>query len=437
VEEKSIVIFWFIVYFMITSMFLTCHFAIYIKVLRMTSRERIVSTLHHKTPDRVPIDLGGMDSTGAIAPAYRKLKQYLGLPDGDIKISTPMGQEVLVDDSVLRAVHADVKRLALGPQNWKKSTVSDGTPCLVPEKWEDTLESDGSRVVRDSEGRIIAKMPKGGYYFDKVFYPLAKCTSVHDLDQYQKYFDTADYPAYLDEEYSSFAERGKEMFEKTEYAIFGILGTHVFAMGQALRGWDQFLVDLISNPVLTDGILDKLMDVATDRFDKFNAAVGKFVHVINVNDDLGTQTGPFMSVDLYRKRIKPFHKKLFRYIKEHSTMHLFLHSDGSIAEFIPDLIDCGLDILNPVQFTARNMDINYLKKEYGQDLTFWGGGCDTQTTLPLGNPRTIKNEVKHQLDVLAKGGGYVFAQVHNIQEEVPAENVMAMYEAVWEWNEGK
>lgn len=400
----------------------------------MTSRKRILKALQHQEPDRVPIDFGGMDSTGATAPAYRKLKKYLGIPEGDIKIMTPMGQEVIIDEQVLHAVHADVKRLAIEPVEWKKSTMSNGNPCLVPAKWEDRLEPDGSRVVVDDEGRIIAKMPKGGHYFDKVYYPLAGCSSVNELDKYQKYFDTADFPVYLDEDFSSLAKRGKDISEKSDFAIFGLFGAHIFAMGQALRGWDQFLIDLINNPLLAEGIMNKLVEVAIERFDKFNEAVGEYVHVINVNDDLGTQTGPFMSLDLYKKRVKPYHKKLFRYIKEHSKISLFLHSDGSVAEFIPDLIDCGIDILNPVQFTARNMDVTYLKKEFGKDLTFWGGGCDTQTTLPLGTPCAVKHEVLHQLEILAKGGGFVFAQVHNIQEEVPPENVMAMYEAVWEWN---
>lgn len=403
----------------------------------MNSRERVLAALEHKEPDRVPIDFGAMDSTGATAVAYRKLRVSLEIDTEEIRVLTPMGQEIIVDDLALHTLGADVKKLAIEPANWKLSTMTDGSPCLVPEMWDDQLLPDGSRVVKNDEGRIIAKMPKGGYYFDRVFYPLAGCSNIRDLDKYQKYFDAVDWSPIYDEDFSHLSRRAKDLYENTDFALFGLFGAHIFAAGQALRGWDQFLIDLMDNPILAEGIMDKLVDAHIEHFNAFHGAVGNYIQIINVNDDLGTQTGPFLSPELYRKRVKPYHKKLFRHIKDHCHAYLFLHSDGAIRPLIPDLIECGIDILNPVQFTARDMDSAGLKKDFGRDLTFWGGGCDTQSTLPLGNPDAVKAEVKRQLDILAPGGGYVFTQVHNIQEEVPPRNVVAMYEAVREWEESR
>jgi len=167
--------------------------------------------------------------------------------------------------------------------------------------------------------------------------------------------------------------------------------------------------------------------------ENYAKAVGPYVQIINVNDDLGTQTGPMLSPRLYRQRVKPYQQKLYEYVKSHFDGHLFLHSDGSVYSLIPDLIEIGADILNPVQFSAANMDARKLKVEFGKDLTFWGGGCDTQAVLPYGTPQQVRDEVRRHIEELAPGGGFVFNKVHNIQADVPPENVIAMYAAVAEF----
>lgn len=180
--------------------------------------------------------------------------------------------------------------------------------------------------------------------------------------------------------------------------------------------------------------MENLTNIFIKRFDKYNQAVGEYVQIVNVNDDLGMQDGPQISPELYRRIVKPYQNRLYQYIKKISKVYLFLHTDGSVYDFIPDFIEIGVDILNPVQFNCKNMELKRLKREFGKNIVFWGGGCDTQKILPYGSPDEVKKHVKECMGELAPGGGFVFNQLHNIQADVPPENVMAMYEAVKEWS---
>ncbi|MBU4290007.1 MAG: uroporphyrinogen decarboxylase family protein [Verrucomicrobia bacterium] len=207
---------------------------------------------------------------------------------------------------------------------------------------------------------------------------------------------------------------------------------HVFAAGQLLRGFEQFMMDLLADPDMAQCIMRHLADTFITRFDRFYAAIGPYIQIVNVNDDLGTQAGPQLSPELYRKMVKPYQQKVYRHIKQHPGLFLFLHTDGAVRDLIPDFMEMGVDILNPVQFTCARMDLKELKAEFGRDIAFWGGGCDTQTILPTASPARVKEHVKTCLDILMPGGGFVFNQLHNIQPDVPPENIMAMYEAVHE-----
>ncbi|MCK4244083.1 MAG: hypothetical protein KAX20_00490 [Candidatus Omnitrophica bacterium] len=194
------------------------------------------------------------------------------------------------------------------------------------------------------------------------------------------------------------------------------------------------MVDLISNQKIARCIMENLVNTFIERFNRYNAAIGKYIQIINVNDDLGMQDGPQISPASYRKMVKPYQKRLYQHIKKNSNLYLFLHTDGSVYEFIPDFIEMGVDILNPVQFTAKDMGLEKLKKEFGRDISFWGGGCDTQNALPSATPQEVKKHVRECISILAPGGGFVFNQIHNIQADVPPENIMAMYEAVKEYS---
>jgi uroporphyrinogen decarboxylase len=397
----------------------------------LTSQERVLTALAHKEGDRVPIDLGGMDSTTIMGAAYTRLKEYLGIEGGHTRLHT-FELISLVEEPVRKWARADVVPIPLLPHKWKPWTLSDGSECEIPDRWNPEQSPDGSWVMRDPTGAVVARMPKGGFFFDAVNPPLAGCETVADLGKYSEVFTSADWPFWVDDTFEDLRERGRRLREQTDAAIMGNFAVHILAGGQGLRGYDTFLLDLVLNPKLAEAVMGRLAEVYMERFDPYIEAVGPYVDVINVNDDLGAQDRPLMSPKTYRELVKPYQRKVYEYIHSRTDAKLFLHSDGAIRDIIPDLIEIGVDILNPLQYSAIGMDAADLKREFGEDLTFWGGGVDTQRVLPYGSPDQVRDEVRRQLDVLMPGGGYVFNTVHNILHEVPAENIVAMYETIWE-----
>jgi uroporphyrinogen decarboxylase len=396
----------------------------------MTSRENIITTLSHKEPDKISIDLGGMDSTGIHGIAYNRFKKYLGINKGSTKIFDPYQQVAKVEIEVLEKIKGDVIPIIIEPKRWKKSILKDGSDCEIPEKWNEVVKSNGEKVAVDSNGNEIAVMPVEGYYFEPINPPYATATSISDIENNLGPIKNFDWPSFADETYKDLENKARYLYDNTNYALMGNFCAHIFAGGQLLRGFEQFMEDLIINPAIAECIMENLTNSFIERFKKYNSAIGKYVQIINVNDDLGTQEALQISPKMYRKMIKPYHKRLYQFIKKNWNGYLFLHSDGNIYEIIPDLIEIGVDIINPVQYTAKDMDCKRLKKEFGDRLSFWGGGCDTQKVLPFGTCSQVKEEVKKQIDILAPGGGFVFCQVHNIQYDIKPENIMAMYEAV-------
>ncbi len=401
---------------------------------RMNRRERVLATLNHQEPDRVPIDLGGSDASGITAIAYNNLKCHLGLKEGKTRVFDPYQQIVDVEEEVLKIVRSDTRSIMIQPRNWKQGTLPDGSDCEIPEKWNPRYREDGSQVVLNDRGEIIAIMPTTGLYFEPVHAALKDCQRINDLDRYREEIDSFDLPAYLDQAFEEVGETARQIRRGSDYLLVGgNFAAHVLAASQILRGWDVFLLDLLEQPAFAEALMDRLVEAYCERFDRYWNCLGQYLDVVVVSDDLGTQTAPILSPELYRKRIKPHHTRLYAHIKKKSGAYLFMHSDGSIHRLIPDLIEAGIDILNPVQASAAEMDTEKLKKEFGDVLVFWGGGCDTQRILPNGTRQEIRDEVKHRIDGLAPGGGFVFTQVHNILPDVPPENIMAMYEAVWEF----
>ncbi len=394
----------------------------------MNSRERVVMALDHKEPDRVPIDLGAMMSTGITGIAYNKLKAYLGIRGGRTRMYD-LGQQLAEPErEILERIHADVLPLLISePKSWKPSVLPDGSPCEVPTWFNPEREPDGSLVLRDEEGRIVSRMPKDGYYFDGVYHPLADVSSIRELESYSFYTP-------IDQEtLDDLRARAKRLYETTDYAIMLNGAGSIYEWAQTLRGWDVFMMDLAGDPKFASALLAKLTEANIRRLEQILPVVEGYIQVIQVGDDLGMQSGPQLSPRLYRKVVKPWHKELYRYIKAHTSARIFLHTCGSVYAFIPDFIEMGVDVLNPVQVSAKDMDTSRLKREFGRDIAFWGGGCDTQQVLPFGTPEEVREEVRRRIEDLAPGGGFVFNQVHNIQVRVPPENIMAMYEAVWEY----
>jgi len=396
----------------------------------MTPRERILCALHHREPDRVPVDLGGTESSGITGIAYKRLKQKLCIEGGRIQIFDLMQQIAEVEKPVVERVGADTLPLLIEPKSWKSWALPDGSECEIPQKVHIEELKGGDTVIVAEDGTPVMKRPKGGYYFDSIFHPLEEAEDEKDIDKGMPFFRSMDMPWYNDEGFDGLKKKARRLYEETSRAVVGNLWVHLLAAGQDLRGYENFMVDLVINKRLAHRLLERQLEAYLPRIDRYIDAVGGYVDIIQVNDDLGSQNGPIMRPELYREMIKPYHKRLWHYIKKKSKKPLLLHSCGSVYGLIPDIIECGIDALNPVQVTAADMDTARLKREFGSELVFWGGGCDTQKVLPHGTVQQVREEVRRRIDDLAFGGGFVFCQVHNIQPDVPPENIVAMYEEI-------
>ncbi len=391
----------------------------------MTPRERVITALEHKGGDRVPVDLGAMLSTGIMGIAYNKLKNYLGVNSGRTRMYD-LGQQLAEPEiEILEEIGADVLPLFISePKIWKPSKLPDGSLCEVPESFNPEVLPDGSKVLRDDVGHIIAKMPKNGYYFDSVYHPLESINTIEELEKHNFYLP-------IDKDtLNNLHKRTKNLYENTDYALMLNGAGGIYEWAQGLRGWGQFMMDLAGNPEFAGALLDKLVEANIQRLEQVLPVVKGYVQIVQTGDDLGIQAGPQLSPKLYKEVVKPRHKRLYQYLREHTDAYIFIHTCGSVYEFIPDFIEMGIDILNPVQVSAKDMDTKKLKDEFGKEVTFWGGGCDTQKVLPFGTPSEVKEEVRKRINDLAPDGGFVFTQVHNIQAGIPPENIMAMYEAV-------
>jgi len=401
----------------------------------MTSRERVLTTLSHTEPDRVPVDLGGMDSTGILGIPYAKFRRLLGITEGLPRMYEPEQQIAQVEHEVLERIHGDVLPILPMPTAWREGHLQNGERCLYPAGFEPEVLPDGGWCFRNERGEITSQMPVGCSSFKPVRGPLAEVRAVAQLDGYADVIAGVDGHEYADETDEELRARVKSLHDETGYILMLNLEGHIFAAAQILRGWTNFMMDLAAEPKLAEALMDRIVEVQFRRFDKLFAAVGQYCHVVQVADDLGMQTGTQLSPEAYRKHVKPRQRELYQYVKKQSGLPLFLHTDGSVYDILPDLIEIGVDILNPVQVTARDMDSAKLKKEFGDVLVFWGGGCDTRQVLPFAKPQDVRDEVKRRIDDLAPGGGFVFTHIHNIQPEVPPENIMAMYEAVEEFGQ--
>ncbi len=375
----------------------------------MNPRERVLCSLAHKEPDRVPLDIGGSDVTGLHRDTYTNLARFLGIPD-DVRIWESVQQVALPQEEMLAQLEVDVRPV------FPHATDSSELP----------LQGEGERLTFRDEWGVKWAMPKrGGLYFDIVEHPLADACAASDLAGYP-WPDGSD-PARL----RGLREYAVNVAASTQAALTLVpVYGGIFESAFWLRGFEDFYRDLGSNSPLVEAILDATLQFRLDYWGRALEEVGDFIDVVVEYDDLGHQSGLLISPDMYRRYLKPRHKQLFEFIKGRSHAAVLLHTCGAIYELIPDLIETGVDILNPIQVSAGKMgDTRKLKQEFGTELAFWGGGVDTQSVLPRGTPQQVKDEVRRRIEDLAPGGGYVFAAVHNIQPDVPPENIMAMGEA--------
>jgi len=381
----------------------------------MNSRQRLITALAHREPDRVPIDLGGTDVTSICKGAYLDLMAYLGRDPGQVELVNLVEQLPRLDDAFLdEVIRSDTRQVR------EKGGSS----------WQLQIEDDGRYLNYTSEWQIGLRMPKeNGHYFDLVGFPLKEPTQ-QTLESFA-WPDPAD-PA----RWQNLDEETRRLYESTSYGlVIGcVFGGGVFEFPQYLRGMQTYLMDLVANPDFADALMERITEIMCEAYRQMLLKVGPYVQVVSVCDDLATQLGPMISPEIYRKRIKPLQKRLIEVVKAHSQAHVLYHGCGATRVFLPDLIEIGVDILNPVQVNARGLeDTAELKRTFGKELTFWGGVCDTQHVLPFGTPQEVREETRRRLDDLMPGGGFVAAPIHNIQDGVPPENIIAMYETIHEF----
>lgn len=379
----------------------------------MNSRERLNLSLNHKEPDRIPFDLGATVLTSIHHKSYRELRRHLGLPDVEPRIVDIFQQIVVVDDDLRDRLKVDVRDVA--PRSSATFRI-------------DIKEMEGYTYFYDEWG-IGWKMPKeGGWYYDMFDHPLKGAQTTADIDRYP-WPDPVD-PA----RFAGMAARARHAAEVEGQGVFmGGLCAGIMEMAAWMRGFDNYFADFANNEKLLVYLMEKVMELKMAYWERALAEVGEYVDVVGEADDFAGQFRMLISPRMYRRIVKPLHKKLFDFIHARTKAKVFFHSCGSIRPVIGDLIEIGVDVLNPIQVSATGMDSAELKQEFGDDIVFWGGAVDTQRVLGSGTPEDVRADVRRRINDLAPGGGFVFATVHNIQGNVPAENIMAMWETLQEY----
>ncbi len=380
-----------------------------------TSYQRVKTALDHREPDRIPFDLGGSVLTGMHEQTYRKLRAHLGLPEVRIEIQDVHQQLALVDEDIKQRLGVDVYGISPGgPQGYRMPFWSEG----------------GYDKIRDEWGIEWWKPQDGGLYYDMRGHPLAEIESPADLARFK-------FPDPLDAgRYEGMADRADHLINTQQVAtILGRNAPGIFEIALWLRGFENFYCDMLANLPLAEAVMDMVCEIKMKYWARALAEVGENVLIVSEADDLASQDRLLVSPETYRQLIKPRHTRLFAFIRQQAAtdVKIFYHCCGAVAELIPDLIESGIDILNPVQVNAAGMDTKELKRRFGRDLTFHGGGVDTQHVLPRGTPQQVRDEVKRRIDDLAPGGGFIFSPVHNVQADVSPENYMAMWEALQEF----
>jgi len=338
------------------------------------------------------------------------------LADPDPEVIARLGGDVVQANRLFPAFGIPIDR-------WRPSKLADGSDCLVPEHYRPVQNAKGDFDILDAEGNVISRMPNGGFYFDMIQHRF------EDIEQPEE-VDGIRFAPMSEKEMDFIEQECRTLYETTDKAILFAYGGNVFEQGQTDFGFETFFCDLAANQEMLHRWFERLTDCYITELKALMPRIAKYIDVIQMGDDLGTQLTTQISPAMYREMIKPYHAKVYRFIRDnYPEVKVFLHSCGAIYDLIPDLIDAGVEILNPIQISANGMDPHRLKREFGADLTFWGGGANMQTFVPTATLDQIRSHVKELIDIFYQGdGGYVFTQIHNIQYNVEPEKILAIYE---------
>ncbi len=381
--------------------------------MKLTSRERVLKALNHEQVDRLPIDIGGIHNISSLhIAAYEKLLKHLG-HNSETKLSSLLSQTAFLDDYMRQRFKVDCYPLYRTPEEIGYDIKSEG---------------DGATYYIDEWG-IKWRCAAGAPYYEAVGHPLDNCT-LEDIENF-------DWPDPNDgSQWERFGQKAKYLYEHTEYAIVvnGPLYGGIYVPAQWLMGSEYFFIKMVTEPELIEAILDKIVAYHIGQWSIILDQVGEYAQVVVLSDDLGTETAPLMDVKLYRKLIKPAQEKVISFIKSKADVKIVYHCDGAVSEFIEDFIEIGIDAWNPVQVSARGLDdTKELKRMYGERLTFWGATCESQSILAHKSAEEIRLEVKRRIDDLGDHGGLILSSIHNIQKDVPPENIVVFYDALYEY----
>jgi hypothetical protein len=417
----------------------------------MSSKTRVETSLRHQTPDALPIDFGSTAVTGIHVSAVAALRDYYGLEKRPVKVHEPYQMLGLLDEDLKQAIGVDVegvfgRETLFGFRNdrWKPFTMYDGLEVLVSEEFRTATDARGDTLIfpkGDASVSPSGRMPKGGYFFDSII-------RQEPIDEDQ--LDPRDNL----EEFSELTEKDLEEIEidvkrasSTRRAVIANFGGTAFGdialvpgpslrHPKGIRDIAEWYISVKVRPDYLHEVFSSQCEIALGNLERIHARVGDVVDAVLIcGTDFGTQTSAFCSVTTFRELWFPYYKKVNDWIHRNTAWKTFKHSCGSVERFIPSLVECGFDILNPVQCSAANMEPDRLKDRYGKDLVFWGGGVDTQKTLPFGNPEQVRGEVLRRCEIFGRDGGFVFNSIHNIQARTPVENIVAMIDGVHEFNE--
>lgn len=415
----------------------------------MTSRERVLTALAHREPDHIPIDFGATAVTGMHVSCVAALREYYGLEKRPVKVHEPYQMLGLIDEDLKAVLGIDTEGVftrktlfGFENKNWKPWRTPQGLEVLVPEDFRTTVDENGDILIYpegDTSAPPSGRMPRDGYFFDTIIrQPPIDDANLNPEDNCEEFtlLEEADLEHYR-QAVTEAAKTGRAVVAALPGTAFGdiaLVPAPFLKYPKGIRDVAEWYISLRTRRDYIHAVFSRQCEIALENLARLHAVIGDQVDVVFVcGTDFGTQTSAFCSVETFRELWLPYYKRINDWIHSHTRWKTFKHSCGSVERFIPSFIEAGFDILNPVQCSAAHMDPEHLKSTYGDHIVFWGGGVDTQRTLPFGTPQQVREEVLKRCEIFSKNGGFVFNTVHNIQANTPVENIVAMIQAVHEF----
>lgn len=419
----------------------------------MKSRQKLSDALNHKQAAQIPIDFGGTMCSGMHVTCVAALREYYGLAKMPVKIHEPFQMLGYIEDDLKNILGVDVE--AVNPRNnmfgfpntnWKEWRLDNGLEVLVPGKFNTSKDSEGNTFIYPEGDMTVppsGRMPYGGYYFDAIIRQEVideeNFNPEDNLEEFKPVSDEA--IAYFKESIQAAAATGRGVlasFGGTGLGDIALVPGPFMKKPKGIRDITEWYISTAARKDVLHSIFSKQTDIAVENMNKLNLAAGSLIDVVFIcGTDFGTQCGTFCSKETFLELYRPYYKKMNDWIHANTDWKTFKHSCGAVESFMPLFIESGFDIINPVQCSADGMDPQSLKDKYGDKLTFWGGGVDTQRVLPFGTPKEVREQVLQRCGIFSKNGGFVFNSIHNVQAKTPVENIVSMIDAVHEFNGNK